>query len=292
MQDSSSILIAGCGYIGKKVARLLQHNNKSFSALVNTEKSLQFCQQQDIACQIMNLDDDTHSLKLRADIILYTIAPQPRGNTDTRIKRFLSSLTHAPKKIILISTTGVYGNCQGNWIDENSPIKPQADRAKRRINAEQQLTDYAQQHHFEIVILRVAGIYAADKLPLKRIQSGEPILREEDSGFSNRIHADDLAQICFEACTSHKMQGIYNCTDGHPSTMCDYFKRVAKALDLPAPREINIEQTKKELSAGMLSYLAESKRIRNDRLLNDLNKPLAYPNLDLGLANIARTKES
>ncbi len=292
MYDNNTILIAGCGYIGKKVAQLLQGNNNSFNALVNSQKSQQLCQQQNIACQIINLDDDTHSLNLRADIILYTIAPQPRGNTDTRIKRFLSSLTHAPKKIILISTTGVYGDCQGNWIDESSLVNPQADRAKRRINAEQQLSDYAKQHHCEIVILRVAGIYAADKLPLKRIQSGEPILREEDSGFSNRIHADDLAQICFEACTSKNMQGIYNCTDGHPSTMCDYFKRVAKALNLPAPREINIEQAQKELSAGMLSYLAESKRIRNERLLNDLSQPLDYPNLDLGLANITNKIKS
>lgn len=292
MKNKPEILIAGCGYIGKKVAQLLQQQNITPIAFVNSQKSQQFCQQQNISCETIDLDNESHTLNSAADIILYTIAPQNQGNQDQRLKRFLASLSRTPEKIILISTTGVYGDCQGNWIDENSPAKPQADRAKRRISAEQQLTDYAKQYHCEMAILRVAGIYAADKLPLKRIQSGEPILREEDSGFSNRIHADDLAQICFEACTSNKIQGIYNCTDGHPSTMCDYFKRVAKALDLAAPKEVNIEQAKKELSAGMLSYLAESKRIRNERLLRDLSQPLTYPNLELGLANITKATKS
>jgi len=286
MKDHQKILIAGCGYIGKKVARLLQQEEYTCSALVNSEKSQNLCQQQNIRTNIINLDDDFSDISLQADVILYTIAPQNHGIEDHRIKPFLALLKQAPKKIILISTTGVYGDCHGDWVDENTALKPQADRAKRRIDAELQIKNYSQQYHCDVVILRVAGIYAADKLPLKRLQSGEPILCEADSGFSNRIHADDLATICFAACTSDKMQGLYNCTDGKPTTMCDYFNRVANALGLPAPEAINLAQAQKKLSAGMLSYLAESKRIKNNRLLHDLKKPLQYPALELGLKNI------
>ena len=289
MKTHGDILIAGCGYIGKKVARLFRQQALSFRALVHSPSSLQYCQQQQIDAQMVDLDQAQTQI-LSASTILYTIPPQPGGDTDNRIKRFLNSLSQAPEKWILISTTGVYGDCNGAWIDESRPPAPQADRARRRLDAETRLQDYAEKHNMQWVILRVAGIYGADKLPLKRIQSGEPILREQDSGYSNRIHADDLADICVSACQSPQMQGIYNCTDGHPSTMNDYFIRIARALNLPEPPQIDMQQAEQQLSAGMLSYLQESKRIRNDRLLKDLGHPLKYPDLQYGLKSTYHPK--
>ena len=286
LKTNPNILIAGCGYIGKKVARLLAQQSVDFYALVHSASSMQYCQQQHIKARQIDLDTPQQALPVSARTILYTIPPQASGDTDKRIGIFLKALQQAPETLVLISTTGVYGDCGGAWIDETSPTRPQADRAKRRLNAEQQAQDYAQQHGCKLIILRVAGIYGVDKLPLKRIKSGEPILREEDSGFSNRIHADDLAQICVSACTSKHMNGIYNCTDGHPGTMCDYFVRIARALDLPAPPQINMQQAQQQLSAGMLSYLQESRRIKNDRLLADLEQPLQYPELQQGLSQL------
>jgi NAD dependent epimerase/dehydratase family enzyme len=108
-------------------------------------------------------------------------------------------------------------------------------------------------------------------------------VKAEDSGFTNRIHADDLSAFCLEALTKDIDSGIYNCCDGQPSTMNDYFIKVADALKLSRPKEISLLQARQELSSGMLSYLAESKRISNKKLLNNFMTRFKYPDLDAGL---------
>ena len=204
----------------------------------------------------------------------------------------LDTLASPPVKLVLISTTGVYGDCNGDWIDESRPVNPQADRAHRRVSAENLLGAYCKQNNVQYIVFRVPGIYAADKLPLKRISSGEPILRAEDSGYTNRIHALDLAAFCVEAISCEIPPGVYNCCDGNPSTMNDYFKRVADAKKLPRPEEIDLVRAQQELTQGMLSYLAESKRISNDKLLENFNTSFVYPDLSVGLADSEVTDEN
>jgi len=125
------------------------------------------------------------------------------------------------------------------------------------LSAENQLQQFCHSKNIGFIIFRVPGIYAMDKLPVKRISSGEPIVNANDSGYTNRIHAEDLSAFCVEALTKKINPGIYNCCDGNPSTMNDYFMRVADVLGLDRPKEISLQQAQKELSVGMLSYLAE-----------------------------------
>ncbi len=222
-----------------------------------------------------------------AAAIVYYFAPPPQlGANDPRMENFLKSIpTNAlPERIVYISTTGVYGNCKGAWVTEETPIAADTDRAKRRLAAEQALTTWAKQHHVASVILRVSGIYGPGRLPLERIRQGMSVLRRDEAPYSNRIHADDLALVCQAAATAPVDNTIYNICDNQPSTMSDYFIAVAKHAGLPLPMEIGWQQAEQEFSPAMLSYLHESRRIDNSKMLRELNIKLAYPTLEEGLA--------
>ena len=296
-KNLQNIIIAGCGYLGKKLVKKLlagpQTRTTPITALVKSLQSQSDCAALGINSMAIDLDEPVNelpdALQQPGSLVYYFVPPPPRGDRDSRAREFLHYCTQNaayPEKIVLISTTGVYGNCHGQWVDESAIINPQVDRARRRADAEQQFQDYCQQHSISLVILRVSGIYAPDKLPLKRIKAGTPIVREEDSPYSNRIHADDLTEICFRAGINPDIDGIFNCADGHPTTMYDYFMRVAHASHLPAPPAINLEQARTQLSAGMLSYMDESRRIDNTKLLHTFGLELQYPDLDSGLKKV------
>ncbi|MCW9057168.1 MAG: SDR family oxidoreductase [Gammaproteobacteria bacterium] len=284
---STSITIIGCGFVGKCLARQLLQKNIPVTAYVNSDSSQAECQKQNIPCDIVDLDKPLADIDLTGQSVIYLVPPPRSGQTDSRITSFLRAIEqHKPEKFILLSTTGVYGDCNGEWIDESRPLMPRADRAYRRANAEQQVQQFCKRTGVSLVILRVAGIYGPGKIPLSRIKSGQPVVNQEDSPFTNRIHLDDLVNVCEIALLNSAITGIYNVTDGHPGTMYEYFSGVAAAMDLPAPPAISLEDARQQLSEGMLSYMDESRRINNSKLLNDFKLELKYPVLERGLGSL------
>jgi len=219
------------------------------------------------------------------DAVLYFAPPQPEGDRDLRMQAFLRLLDTRvpPRRMVYISTSAVYGDCQGAWITESQPVNPATARGQRRLDAEQQLCAWCGAHSVQWMLLRVPGIYGPGKLPLARLRKGTPVLAETDSPYTNRIHGDDLAAICVAALFSPHADEIYNVSDGHPSNMTDYFFRVADAAGLPHPPTIDREEAGRVLTRGMLSFLNDSRRMRNDKLLNELDVSLNYPDLDAGL---------
>lgn len=284
------IWVMGCGDVGRRVAGLYQSmaQNTSFklTGWVRSASSVQ--QGQAAGITMLQGDTDAGSFPALAalqDALIYWFMPPPaHGETDTRLRAFLQYAQAAPRRVVLISTTGVYGDCQGAWVDEASSVQPQAARAKRRVDAEQAVQAWAQTYQREAVILRVPGIYALDRLPLERLKRGEPVLQAADAPWTNRIHADDLAMICVQAMNVAANGAIYNATDGNPSTMTDYFNAVADYAGLPHPPQVDMATAQQCMSAGMLSYLQESRRIRNDKLLTELGIRLQYPTLAAALA--------
>lgn len=301
----SKILITGCGDIGKRVAacayqHAIQTGTKvSIYGLVRSKSARADLLTKNIEPVIADLDKPETLKNLPTkNAVIYHFAPPPsegaidNNRRDPRLRALLSAcdVNGLPDKFILLSTTAVYGDCNGEWIDETADVNPQTDRGRRRLDAETALREWAQARNVPFVILRVSGIYGPGRLPIERIKKGLPILREDQSPFSNRIHQDDLAQVCFAAAQRAPDRAIYNACDGSPSTMSHYFKSIAKALNLPEPPEIDREQAEKELSAGMLSYLKESRRIGNNKLLDELQISLQYPDLEAGLKNIGERK--
>ena len=291
MLNDIKITITGCGHIGKLLAQQLLKKQIPVIGVVSSEPSLAECKNRNIPCKIIDLD--TYSDKTLQDTdltghrVIY-LAPPPRsGKTDTRMTNYLHAIENQPpEKLVLISTTGVYGDCNGAWIDESAPINPVADRAFRRADAERQVQQFCQRLNIPLVILRVPGIYGPGKIPLARIKSGLPIVNKKDSPYTNRIHTVDLVNACEQALLNTGITGIYNVTDGHPGTMYEYFVGVASSMNLPVPPAISLAEAKLQLSEGMLSYMAESRRIDNKKLLNDFELVIQYPKLQDGLKNI------
>jgi nucleoside-diphosphate-sugar epimerase len=292
MSDNKHITIVGCGYIGKLLARQLLNKNIPLTGFVNSERSLIECRDSNIPCEIIDLDNPLEDISLTGQRAIYLAPPPASGRADTRMSNFLHAIEkRPPERFVLISTTGVYGDCRGEWVDESTPLNPAADRAFRRADAELQVQQFCQRPDIplpgiSLVILRVPGIYGPGKIPLARIKSGQPIVSQEDSPFTNRIHAQDLVNICERALLDTRITGIYNISDGHPGTMYEYFTGVAAAMDLPAPPVISLEEAQQQLSPGMLSYMAESRRIDNKKMLEDFAIELLYPNLQAGLKHI------
>jgi nucleoside-diphosphate-sugar epimerase len=222
---------------------------------------------------------------VQQQLLFYFAPPPAAGRQDARVMRLIQSFQEAasPLRVVYLSTSGVYGDCQGEWVDENRAPKPEVDRARRRLDAESRWQAWSRETGGELVILRVAGIYGPGKLPVQRLQTGQPMVSEEDSPVTNHIHSLDLVQICLAAMQRGRSGEVYNVSDGHPGSMTGYFNRVADFLGLPRPPLITKAQAKQQLSPGMLSYLRESRRLSNKKMLDELAIKLQYPNLDAGL---------
>ena len=284
-----TIFIAGCGYVGWRLIDALPTGSR-IGALSHSAKNSAALQRRGIGTTRADLDRDTVlNLPALTDSSLYYFIPPPsNGTQDPRLQRFLAALdtlpaAALPQRIILISATGVYGDCGGDWVDEQRPPAPDTDRGHRRLHAETTLVDWGRRHRVATIVLRVAGIYGPARLPIARLQQGLPVLREQDAPWSNRIHIDDLIQACLAAARHGVAGHCYNIADGHPSTMSDYFFQVAKLLGLAQPPGITLQQARQQMSPGMLSYLAESRRLDNRRLREQLRVTLHYPNLASGL---------
>jgi len=284
------IVVTGCGYIGEQIAMRELESGNHVTAVVRREDHADSLMKKGLEVVVADLDQplSPETINWQNAWLYYLVPPSATGVTDTRMRNFIAVLTDKsagspPQRVVLISTTGIYGDCGGEWITENRPAAPQVDRARRRVDAEQVLMAWAQNSGARVVILRVPGIYGPGRLPRKRIESGSPVLRESESPWSNRIHATDLVRSCMAAARHDKPAAVYNISDGHPSTMTDYFNQVADYLSLVRPPVITRAQAGEQLSAGMLSYLAESKRIDNSLMREHLGVEPMYPDLVTGL---------
>ncbi|KPK49940.1 MAG: hypothetical protein AMS22_12930 [Thiotrichales bacterium SG8_50] len=282
-----NIVLAGCGYVGQRVAaKELARGNKPI-ALVRSEQSRQALVDAGINAIALDLDSLTSlaTLPVAGNGIYYFAPPPSTGTTDTRLRSFLDSINpdQLPTRVVYISTTGVYGDCHGEWVKEDRQPMPVADRAKRRWDAEQALRDWSAQTGVAVCILRVPGIYGPGKVPTQRIEKGTPVLAESESPWSNRVHVDDLVRACMAAMDRGHPGSVYNISDGNPSTMTDYFNHIADAMGLPRPPQISLDAAKQLFSRELISYLTESKRLDNSLMRGELGVEPEYPTLDIGL---------
>ena len=167
----------------------------------------------------------------------------------------------------------------------------QAQRPGRRVDAESCLRAWGLRTGVRVSILRAPGIYAADRLPVDRLSRGMPALREADDGYTNHIHADDLAAACIAALQHGGANRVYNVVDDSDLKMADYFDRVADAFALPRAPRISREEAEQRLSPVQMSFMRESRRICNRRLKKELKLRLAYPTVDAGIVE-ARSRSN
>lgn len=279
--DEWPVLIVGCGDLGLRVARQLLERGGRLGAVARSAASAGALIAQGIPAQALDLDSGA---MLPPASEVYWFAPPPeRGICDSRLRRWIDELERAPRRIVYVSTSAVYGDCGGRWIAEDEPLKPQTDRGRRRLDAEQALRQLAANRGTDIRILRVPGIYGPGRLPLERLRQGLAVVREEECPYTNRIHIDDLARVALAAMQGGRPGAVYNVSDGHPTTMTDYYCRCARLLGLPEPERVTLAEARASFTPALLSFLEESKRLCNRRMIEELGLSPRYADLDAGL---------
>ncbi len=287
-----TLLIIGCGDVALRTVPLLKTHYRILGLYRNADRA-DLLRANDITPIYGNLDCPKSLKKLEgiAHLVLHLAPPPNYGKRDTRTLHLLSALTKKtktnstilPQRFIYISTSGVYGNCRGDLIDETHPVQPENDRAIRRVFAEKQIRNWGKRNHISTCIVRVPGIYAANRLPLQRLRDGHPTLLDAEDSYTNHIHADDLAQIIFAAIRFAKTNRIYHACDDSHLKMGEYFDLVADYSGLPHPRRITRDQAQEQITPGMLSFMKESRRLRNVRLKKELHISLLYPTVHDGV---------
>lgn len=284
----NKIFIAGCGYIGERIARLSRAAGSNVLCLIRSREKAATLSGQGFGTVVCSLDDPAAVPAFDlADRTLYYLVPPPGGGiVDSRARNFLAALgrQNRPSKIVYISATSVYAETAGGVVSEASPAEPVSAMGKRRLDAEKAFLGYGQANAVPVVILRVSGIYGPGRLPLMQISLGQPLLREEESGPSNRIHADDLAQVCLAAAERGGAGEVFNVSDGHPASMTSYFNACADALRLPRQPQVSMDDARQVMLPLMFSYVSESRVVDNSRMLKELNVELRYPTMREGLA--------
>jgi nucleoside-diphosphate-sugar epimerase len=280
------VTIVGCGDIGCRLGFHYQQQGVDVSGWVRRLESLNRLEQLGLSAVQVDLDQPLNQrLCLEGEQLFYFAPPPAKGCEDSRVVHLIEAFekTGHPDKVVYLSTTGVYGDCQGAWVDETRKPAPLADRAKRRLSAEHHWQDWQARTSHNLVILRVAGIYGPGKLPIARLRQGLPMVSEADAPITNHIHTQDLVEAAQVAMARAPSGEIYHVCDGHPENMTHYFNQVADFLGLSRPPIITLEAARHELSPGMLSYLAESRRLSNRKLIETLGVVLKYPRLEQGL---------
>lgn len=286
------ILVVGCGDVGSRLVRQ-SHPRVRFLALATSPESAQALRALGVCPLRGNLDQPRSLARLAglAQRVLYLAPPPLQGWVDPRVTHLLQALRgrSLPQQLVYISTSGVYGDCAGDWVAETRLRVPATARAHRRLDAEAQVRFWGRSTGVPVQLLRVPGIYAADRdegTPVARLQKATPVLQVDDDVFTNHIHADDLARACGRALWRGHPQRSYNINDDTVLKMGDYFDLAADMLGLARPPRVPRAGAEAHLSVMVLSFMSESRRMQNTRMKQELGLRLRYPTVREGLATM------
>jgi len=289
-----NLLIIGCGDVARRALPELQRRYRVTALVRSSDPALDAA---DVEQIVGDLDDSASLAPLigRADRIVHLAPPAGSEAPDTRTRSLLAVLAPRgrgamlPRRFVYLSTSGVYGDCAGEWVDETRAPNPQTERAIRRLDAERALAEWGERNRVEIAILRVPGIYASDRLPLERLARGTPALRPQEDVYTNHIHADDLAGILVAALESARANGVYNASDDGPMKMGDFFDFVADRAGFARPPRVSREEAVRLLPPELLSFMSESRRLSNRRMKAELGVRLRYSTVRDGVPGVKET---
>lgn len=282
------LLIIGCGDVALRMVRLVRGRYALYALARDRDRfpRLRSLGLKPVWGDLDRPDSLAALAGLAHDVVHF--APPPRsGVHDTRTAHLIAALAKAkslPQHFVYLSTSGVYGDCGGELVSETRPLRPRSERAQRRADAEERLRAWGARSGVRVTIVRVPGIYAADRLPLERLRRGTPALAVEDDAFVNHVHADDLARIVVAALRHGQPNRSYNAADDEPQRMGDYFDSVADGFGLPRPPRIRRDEAERTLPRALWSFMQESRRLVNARMKRELRIELRYPSVHAGIA--------
>ena len=283
----NGVLVVGAGYVGQRVLAGLETGEAVglSRAAISASQPVVVFDLDAAAPLLIGLPD-----KYR---VLYTVPPSADAEADIRLERLLGGLHPAPENFVYISTTGVYGDCDGALVNEETEPQPATARARRRLAAETALQTWASTEGVRLCILRTPGIYGPQRLGIERIRTGSLIIRDADANPGNRIHVDDLVTCCMATLFDDRSIGLCNIADGDFRTSTWFTQEVARQCGLAPLAEISREQANRHCSARRLSFQSESRRIDTQKMREQLGITPGYANAEDGIrASLAETQTS
>jgi len=285
-----TVLIVGCGDVAQRALPWLVDRFRVI-AMIRDEGQRVALRKRGVRTIVADLDDRASLRRIAglADFVIHTAPPPSVGTVDTRSRHLVAALAargHLPRRVVYVSTTGVYGDCGGAVVSETRPLAPASARAVRRVDAERRLRAFARRASSSVAVLRAPGIYAADRLPTARLMRGDPALVADEDVYTNHIHADDLARLMCLALVRGGNGRVWNACDDTDLRMGEYFDEVADHLGLPRPPRVSRAELGRQVSAMTLSFMRESRRLVNGRLKRELRTRLIYPDIHAGLAAV------
>ncbi len=294
-------MIVGCGDIGLRVAKALG-GRVNVLALSSSPARVAGLRQHGIRPLCGDLDQPASLARLAglASRVLHlappaaSVAPPFAAPAlparDRRSQALLRALRRRslPGALVYASTSGVYGDCGGAWVDECRCLNAGTPRAQRRVDAEAWVRHFGRSSagRSRASILRIPGIYAPDReggTPRARLLTRTPVLLAQDDVYTSHIHADDLARACVHALWRGKPQRVYNICDDTQLKMGDYFDLAADLYQLARPPRISRSAAQTALAPSLLSFMGESRRLDNQRMKVELRLVLGYPTVAVGL---------
>ena len=282
--NKSNLILAGSGYLGESIIA-------EYNIIKNTFNIIELCRsikknRPEVSTKQIDFDKITNDMSyVEGSVIVYMAPPDTVNLKDTRLNKFLNNIdNYKIKKLIYISTSGVYGNCNGNIVNEENQLKPLTDRAKRRVNAETQIQKFCMRKKIGGIIFRVPGIYGRNRLPIKRIKERAPLIKIEESRTTNLIHISDLTRLVIKALklTNKKIE-IINVSDGQAVKTTQYYEIIYNLLNIKLPEYISYKQAMSLYDEKRASFLKESRVLDVTKMKQLFPDCIKYEKLEDGI---------
>ena len=272
----------GLGFSAEALARRLAPKGWRIAGTARTPEKVIALAARGFEAFAFPLADPTEALRGTTHVLVST-PPGPSGDPALRYTHALEALTPRPLWLGYLSTTGVYGDRQGAWVDEQTPATPSSDRGKRRAEAEHAWLAWGRAAGVPVHVFRLAGIYGPGRNQLVSLREGSARRIVKPGQVFSRIHVDDIAQVLEASMARPRYGAIYNVCDDEPAPPHEVVEYAAKLLNCASPPLERFEDAVPSMSEMAQSFYTESKRVRNERIKQELGIELHYPTYREGL---------
>jgi len=282
--ETVNIICFGFGQVAKNFIKKIYSENFKINLTVTSREKSEKKNFDSLNYQSLQFSECSFDAQLienlrLADHILVSIAPV-KGE-DIVIKNFQDNLKKSKIKwITYLSATSVYGNHNGDWVDENSDTKPTSTNGIDRLNAEKSWLDIAEKKSLPLQILRLSGIYSNQNNILTRLKSGNSKIIDKKNQFFSRIHVEDIANILFKSLKNLKTKEIYNISDDKPTSHEELILYGSKLLNIKKPKVVELSSIESEM---VKNFYKDSKKVNNKKMKEFFNYKLKYPTYVEGL---------
>lgn len=284
MTDQKSLFCFGFGYTAGFLAPAVQELGWKVSGTTTDPDKKQLLASAGVNVELFDANHpltDPYETLSGVTHLLLSVPPGPDGDIVFDIHGNDIAALPNLEWVGYLSTTGVYGNHDGNWVDENTPPAPDTRRGEIRVIAEQEWQGLVYTHELPLHIFRLSGIYGPGRSAIDAVRAGTARRIDKKDHVFNRIHIDDITQALLASMQNPKTGAIYNLSDDCPSSSCDVITFACNLLGMDPPPLIPFEGA--EMAPIVRSFYKDNKRVRNDKLKQDLDVTLKYPDFRAGL---------